>query len=125
MQIKYLAQGENILMLGFEPSTFCIQNRHSNHYTNWKILNNIMCKGISNVSDIPDTFIKSNKKYYEPKATDNSLKNYFAVVGFSISSKISYLNGSINDYLNKKCEKNLFLMSVAESEIVYVVNELS
>ena len=21
-------------MLGFEPSTFCIQNRHSNHYTN-------------------------------------------------------------------------------------------
>ena len=34
MRIKYLAQGENILMLGFEPSTFCIQNRHSNHYTN-------------------------------------------------------------------------------------------
>ena len=34
MRIKSLAQGENILMLGFEPSTFCIQNRHSNHYTN-------------------------------------------------------------------------------------------
>ena len=34
MQIKSLAQGENILMLGFEPSTFCIQNQHSNHYTN-------------------------------------------------------------------------------------------
>ena len=32
MRIKSLAQGENILMLGFEPSTFCIQNRHSNHY---------------------------------------------------------------------------------------------
>ena len=34
MRIKSLAQGENILMLGFEPSTFCIQNRHSNHWTN-------------------------------------------------------------------------------------------
>ena len=34
MRVKSLAQGENILMLGFEPSTFCIQNRHSNHYTN-------------------------------------------------------------------------------------------
>ena len=22
------------MMLGFRPSTFCIQNRHSNHYTN-------------------------------------------------------------------------------------------
>ena len=33
MRIKSLAQGENILTLGFEPSTFCIQNRHSNHYT--------------------------------------------------------------------------------------------
>ena len=34
MRIKSLAQGEKILMLGFEPSTFCIQNQHSNHYTN-------------------------------------------------------------------------------------------
>ena len=38
MQIKSLAQGENILMLGFELSTFCIQNRHSNHYTNCSFL---------------------------------------------------------------------------------------
>ena len=37
MRIKSLAQGENILMLGLEPSTFCIQNRHSNHYTNLEV----------------------------------------------------------------------------------------
>ena len=39
MRIKSLAQGENILMLGFEPSTICIQNRHSNHYTNCSVDN--------------------------------------------------------------------------------------
>ena len=34
MQIKCLAQGNNILMLGFEPSTSASRNRHSNHMTN-------------------------------------------------------------------------------------------
>ena len=31
----------------------------------------------------------------------------------------------ICDYTNKKCEKSMFLMSVAESEVVSVVHELS
>ena len=34
MQIKCLAQGHNILMPGFEPSTSVSRNRHSNHLTN-------------------------------------------------------------------------------------------
>ena len=34
MQIKYLAQGNNILLPGFEPSTSVTRNRHSNHMTN-------------------------------------------------------------------------------------------
>ena len=33
MQIKYLAQGNNILMPGFEPSTSVTRNRHSNQTT--------------------------------------------------------------------------------------------
>ena len=37
-----------------------------------KVLNEIICKGKSNVSNIPDTFIESNKKYYKPKATANA-----------------------------------------------------
>ena len=51
--------------------------------------------------------------------------HYFTDVGPSITSKISHVNGSIYDYLNKKWEKSVFLMSVAESEVVSVVNELS
>ena len=34
MQIKYLAQGNNILLPGFEPSTSVTRNRHSNQTTN-------------------------------------------------------------------------------------------
>ena len=34
MQIKYLAQGHNILLPGFEPSTSVARNRHSNQTTN-------------------------------------------------------------------------------------------
>ena len=34
MQIKYLAQGNNILLPGFEPSTSVTRNRHSNQATN-------------------------------------------------------------------------------------------
>ena len=33
MQIKYLAQGNNILLPGFEPSTSVTRNRHSNQTT--------------------------------------------------------------------------------------------
>ena len=68
---------------------------------------------ISNGSKIPDTFIECNKKYYEPKATANAFNNYFTDIGSSTSSNISYVNGSIHDYLNKKCEKsvlNVFLV---------------
>ena len=51
----------------------------------WKVLNKIICKGKSNESNIPDTFIESNKKYYEPKAIDNALNNYLTDVGSSIT----------------------------------------
>ena len=34
MQIKCLAQGHNILMSGFEPSTSVSRNQHSNYMTN-------------------------------------------------------------------------------------------
>ena len=34
MQIKYLAQRNNILLPGFEPSTSVARNRHSNQTTN-------------------------------------------------------------------------------------------
>ena len=34
MRIKCLAQGRNILMPGFEPSTSVSRNQHSNHMTN-------------------------------------------------------------------------------------------
>ena len=34
MQIKYLAQGNNILLPVFEPSTSVTRNRHSNQTTN-------------------------------------------------------------------------------------------
>ena len=34
MPIKYLAQGNNILLSGFEPSTSETRNRHSNQTTN-------------------------------------------------------------------------------------------
>ena len=80
--------------------------------------------GKSNAGNIPDTFIESNKKHQEPKAAANAFNNYFTDVGPSISSKISHVNGSIYDYLNKKCEKSVFLMSVIESEVASAVNEL-
>ena len=38
---------------------------------------------------------------------------------------ISYVNGGIYDYLNNKCEKSMISISVTESEIASVVNELS
>ena len=72
----------------------------------WKILNKIICRGKINAGNIPDTSIESNKKYYERKAIDNVFNNYLTDVGPSISSKNSHINGSIYDYLNKKC-KNL------------------
>ena len=34
MQIKYVAQGNNILLPGFEPSTYVTRYRHSNQTTN-------------------------------------------------------------------------------------------
>ena len=34
MQVKYLAQGNNILLPGFEPSTSASRNRHSNQTIN-------------------------------------------------------------------------------------------
>ena len=37
MQIKYLAQGNNILLPGFEPSTSVTRNRHSNQYDDNKL----------------------------------------------------------------------------------------
>ena len=61
--------------------------------------------------------------YYEPKETANAFNNYFTDGGRSISSNISYVNGNIYDYLNKKYEKSV-LMSVTESEIASVVKEL-
>ena len=39
----------------------------------WKVLNNIICMGKSNPSNIPVTFIESNIKYYEPKAESNCI----------------------------------------------------
>ena len=80
--------------------------------------------GKSNAINIPNTFIESNKKYYECKATANAFNNYYTDVGPSIFPNSSYVNGSIYDYLDKKCEKSMFLMSVTKSEIAYVVNEL-
>ena len=59
--------------------------------------------GKSNASNIPDTFTDSNKEYYKPNATANAINNYFTDVGPSISSDMSYVNGSIYDCLNKKC----------------------
>ena len=59
-------------------------------------------KGKSNARNISDTFIESNKTYNEHKATDNALNKYFTDAGPSISSNISYANGSIDDHLNKK-----------------------
>ena len=87
-----------------------------------EVLYKIICKGKSKASNIPYTLIESNKKYYEPKATANAFNNYFTDVGSSISSNISY---HIHDYLSKKCEKSVFLMSAAESEIVFVMTGLS
>ena len=72
-----------------------------------------------------DSFIESNKRSYEHKATDSALNKHFTGVGPSISSNISYVNGSIYNYFNKKCEKSMLLMSVTESEIASVVNALS
>ena len=37
MQIKYLAQGNNILLPGFEPSTSVTRNRHLNQTANMLI----------------------------------------------------------------------------------------
>ena len=91
----------------------------------WMILKKIICRGKINAGNIPDIFIESNKKYYERKAIDNVFHNYLTDVGPSISSKNSHVNGSIYDYLNKKCKKSVFLMSVTESQVVSVVNELS
>ena len=88
------------------------------------MLNKIICKGKCNSINIPDTIIESNGKYYEFKAIANAFYDYFADVGSSISSNISYVNGNIYEYLNKKYEKYMFIMSVAESEVVYPVNEL-
>ena len=68
--------------------------------------------------------MECNEKYYEPKAIANALNNYFTDIGSAISSKIAFVNGSIYDYLNKICEKSMFLMIVTESEVVSAVNEL-
>ena len=35
-----------------------------------------------------------------------------------------HVNGSIYDYLNNKCEKSMFIVSVTESEVASAVNEL-
>ena len=37
-----------------------------NNRQTWKILNKVICNCKSNASYIPDTFIESNKKHYEP-----------------------------------------------------------
>ena len=89
-----------------------------------EVLNKIICMGKSNASNISDTFTESNKKYYERKEIANVLNNYLTDVGSSISSNIEYVNGSIHDYINTKYEKSMFLLSVAESEVISIVNEL-
>ena len=50
MRIKYLAQGNNILLLGFEPSTSVTRNRHSNQTTNMLI--SYLCDNLRRVYNI-------------------------------------------------------------------------
>ena len=75
----------------------------------WKVLDKMIYTGKSNASNIPDTFIESNKKYFEPKGIANVFNNYFTDVGFSISSNISHVSTEVSMITLIRNEKNMCL----------------
>ena len=54
MRIKFLAQGNNILLPGFEPSTSVFQNRHSSQPTNMLLLVHRQCFGVNGVNVVTE-----------------------------------------------------------------------
>ena len=101
MQIKCLAQGKNIQLPGFEPSTSVSKTDI--------LANRPICSVLTNNADIVNEF-----------------NRFFTNIGKEITNNIPSISSkTINNYLRDKDDHSMFLEPTGEEEIHNVVSQFS
>ena len=87
----------------------------------WSVINNLLNRGKSHKSSVPDSFIDDNNVIRDPLTIVNAFNEYFVNVGPLLAENIQ-CNSCANDFLGTSNPHSLFLFPVTPDEVVEVAS---
>ena len=87
----------------------------------WKVIKSVLNK--SHTKNVQTTFCANGKIISDRKEIAENFNNFFVNIGPTLSRKIPFTEGNIQDYLTRN-ENALFLAPVNEEEIMQIIKNL-